>query len=199
MDQRKVLVLAGILGVLIIAIIIGTIIYVTHNSSISSTVPTIVTSSPLPLPSSSIPVSSPAPRASSAPSNIKTYNGTGFQVQYPNTWGLLTCSNSNSFELDPANSIDQIKVSCNAAVKSVTILVHQVSCSGQTVKLGNVSVIKSVDPSGGRTDYRWCTQTNPMLDISHRFSPSGGTATSTTDYSSQVEDMISKIYFGAGS
>lgn len=196
MDQRRVLTLAGILGVLILAIIIGTIVYLTHSFESTST-PRVVTSNP-----SSIPVYSPLPSASALGRqtgvNTKVYTGGGFQIQYPTSWGLLTCNNSHNIEFDPTNGADQLNFSCNRSIKPITILVGPASCSGTTIKLGSVSVVKSVNTTGGEIDYRWCTQTSPMLDITHRVAQSG-TATSINDYSSQIEDIISKIYFGAGS
>lgn len=202
MDQRKALILAGVLGVLIIAIIVGTIVYLSRNVQTNETSSQkVVTSSALPIPSFSSGSRSPQGSTPPANPNFKTYTGAGFQIQYPKTWGLLTCSNSANIEFDPESSTDQLKVACSSAVKPITVLVRTtaVTCPGSKVTFGNTAVLKSVDTSLGRTDYRWCTQTNPMLDISARYSNSGGKAASTTDYSSQVEDMISRIYFGAGS
>lgn len=165
---------------------------------------------PSPSPSSS---SRPAQQASPTPAptprgnqggtttvngNLETYNASNFSISFSKSWGLLTCNNSSNFELDPTNSTDQLNYSCNYAVEPVTVLVGNVSCQGETVKLGNITVIKSVVNTSTGKNYRWCTQTQPMLDITHRVSSGGGRATSTQDYSSQIEEMIKTFKPGAG-
>ena len=185
-----------------VAIIVGTIIYIRSGSSTDNSNPHVFTSSPAPsLPATAaIPTFSSSSAAPAADPNTKVYSGSGFQVRYPKAWGLLTCSNSSNFELDPTSSADQLKVPCSRATKPITVIVGSKSaCPGQVETLGSLRVTKSVDPSGGRTDYRWCTQTNPVLDITTRYSTSGGAATATTDYSAQVEQMISGITFATGS
>lgn len=199
MEQRKTLIVTGVVFVLIILIIIGTIIYLvkTVGSRNSATIS-------LPSPEGLI-IVSPSPQpyanpsASVVPSNLKTYTGQGFSLHYPTSWGLLTCSNSHNFELDPTNSTDQLNVSCDNAVKPVTVIVGPASCQGEAVKLGNNQVVRSKTQDGADVSYRWCIAGNPNLDITHRVSPSGSRAASSVDYSSQIEQMISQIYFGAGS
>ena len=202
MDQRKVLILAGVLGVLLLIIIIGTVAYISSSRSTSpQNTQKIVTSSPLPIPSTATSGSNPAGSVSNTKGNFKTYSGTGFSVRYPKTWGLLTCSNSKDFEFDPVNGTDQLKVVCNKALKPITVIVHTtpVSCLGSKQTFGSVTTTKAVDSGAPFTDYRYCTQTTPQLDISTRYSPNGGTAVATTDYSSQVEQLISNVSFGGGS
>lgn len=130
----------------------------------------------------------------------KIYNAGNFQLTYPKTWGILNCLNSNHFELDPVNSADS-KIICSKAIKPITILVDEIDkCTGNNTKIGNIEIIKSkkVDIDG-YTAYQWCTKTDPVLNITHRVSKNGEQATAQNDYSSQIEDMISKLTFAHGS
>jgi len=126
---------------------------------------------------------------------IKTYNGEGFSVRYPDNWGLLTCSNSKNFELDPTSPQDVIGVVCDYAVKPVTFVVRSsaISCPGNKVTLGSKQVTKSIKTySDGDVYYRWCFMSGgKQLDVTHRVSQTGTRATSTTDYSAEVETIIS--------
>ncbi len=135
--------------------------------------------------------------------NLKTYSGEGFSLRYPSDWGLLTCGNSNHFEFDPTSAQDVAGVVCDYAVKPITVLVKDgnISCSGDKVTLGSRSVTKSLKTySDGDKDYRWCVnEGGKTLDITHRVSQSGSRATSKTDYSSQVEDMIADYQITSGS
>lgn len=214
MEQRRVI-LAGAIALVAAIVVLGVVMAVggllpglfgnkSENTTISNL--PIISSSITPAPTftdlSGTPNPSQTPNNSNqnnivvAP-NSKVYVGDGFSLSYPNTWGLLTCSNSKNFELDPTSSTDSLNVSCNRALKPVTILVHtgSFSCPGNSVTLGNNSAVKSTKKwSDGEIDYRWCVSVGgKTLDISHRFSPNGGRATSTTDYSSQVEDLIKTI------
>ncbi len=164
---------------------------------------------PTPIESGWSPPSSPSPVASTAPNpltvgqNNKTYSGASFQLSFPKDWGLLTCSNSQNFELDPNNPNDQLAVACNLATKPVTFLVGQNSCrGGRLITLGSVRVRKVVNnnfvtANGRGIQYHWCTQTNPSLDITHRVGT--GTAFSSQDYSSEVESIIQSLSFPRGS
>lgn len=124
---------------------------------------------------------SPVPTLS-AGSTTKTYVGQGFSLRYPNSWGLLTCSNSSNFELDPTNPTDQKEVICNQAVKPITVLVSE--------NKGNCNAGKKTW-NDGQTDYRWCVNIGKVyLDITHRVSSQGFKATSATDYSLAVDEMV---------
>lgn len=134
--------------------------------------------------------------------DLKTYKGNGFSLQYPKTWGLLTCSNSQHFELDPASSQDLSGIVCDRAVKPVTVLVaDRLNCSGEKINLGGKEVTKStVASAGGDIDYRWCVSAGGKnFDISHRVSSSGARASSKDDFSSAVEQIISTLQAAQGS
>jgi hypothetical protein len=123
----------------------------------------------------------------------KTYKGQGFSFSYPKSWSLLTCTNSTNIELNPAGGNDS-RVSCDTAQKPITVLVNNNwGCSGDSVNIGSVSVKKSKQSDGGYIKYQWCTKTTPMLNITHRVSNSNDPATSKTDYSKQIEEMITSI------
>lgn len=129
--------------------------------------------------------------------NNKIYAGNGFVVSYPSAWGLLTCNNSQNFELDPISSTDHTNVTCDLALKPVTFLVSDtpLNCPGNEVKIGvnNVTKSKTVKQNGD-INYRWCLQVGgKSLDITHRVSSTGSQATSKIDYSPQVESVIGNI------
>lgn len=134
--------------------------------------------------------------------NSKFINASGVGLSFPTNWGVLTCSNSKNFELDPYNNSD-VTVSCAKATKPITILVNKSSCAdGQVITLGNTQVRKTVDTNfitreGRGSQYHWCTQTTPSLDITHRVGT--GTAFSQDDFSTAVEQMISTFTPAAGS
>lgn len=212
MDQRKSLIIAVLGIIVIVAIIVGTVVFLVRGvksrastatpqpTSVSTQIP-VFGGSPAPL-ASVVPAASPASTAGSnanTQTNLKTYNGSGFSLQYPKGWGVLTCSNSANFELDPYNGIDQSNVSCTYAQKPITILVGNVTCNGETVKIGNTSVIKSARQTNNGTNYRWCTQTQPMLDITHRVSQTAGQAISNQDFSKDIEEIIKTFKTGTGS
>lgn len=191
MDQKTKSIIVGALGLLVIASVLTIIIYLSKVSkgptgdqadSSLSRLPTTTVSPP--------PASVPA----TGQANLKTYVGRGFSFQYDKNWGLLTCNNSQNIELDPLSSTDQKDVTCNYAVRPVTIMVNDGQrCGGDTITLGPNQVIrfKTVQPD---TTYRWClTVKGVNLDITHRVSPAGGQATSKEDFSSLVEDMIKTI------
>lgn len=191
MDPRTRALIFGVIALVVLAALISSIIYLGRASKNTSN-----TNNPLP----SLPVvSAPAvsgPTGAVSPSGNKTYAGQGFTVSYPAGWGLLTCSNSQNFEFDPGNNQDIKGVVCDRAVKPITVLVEgQSACRGQTVQIGSHKAVKSkVSRSDGGTDYRWCVPVNgKVLDITERVSPGGFQATSPTDYSGQVEEMIKNI------
>ena len=144
-------------------------------------------------------VVTPKPSANPGAASTTLYKGNGFTLRYPKNWGILTCNNSDNFELDPTNPADQIGVTCERALKPITVIVgKKAQCQGDMVTLGNVKVIKSKIMDDNGTDYRWCTQTVPDLDITHRVSKTPSRATSKQDYSAAVEQMISTFTPGSG-
>lgn len=221
MDQRKSLIITALVLIFIIAVIVGTIVFLVRGVR-TRTAGT--TSSPSP--EVVVPTFSPAPEENQQPrggdtiqsathapapagnnkggniptNNLKTYNGASFSVQYPGNWGILTCSNSQNVEFDPTSPTDQLNVRCDVALKPVTILVGtNPTCDGETVKLGNVTVQRSIQQTSVGKNYRWCSQTIPSLDITHRASSTPSRATSLQDYASQIEEMIKTFKPGAGS
>ncbi len=212
MSQGRSLLIVGVIALLVLAIVLGTIFYLTQafkSNSTNSSHP-IVTSSSKPAASSNAeaPITTntvtPAPSplvTQSIDPNFKIYNGEGFQFQYPKNWGLLTCSNSKNIEFDPTNSTDQLNVRCGQAVKPITILVNSsAGCSGPAVNVGTIPVLRHTHTyNDGQKDYVWCTQLQPLLNISTRTSQNGSRATSPIDYSTQVEQLISTIHYGASS
>lgn len=204
MDERaRVLLVTGSVLLVLLAIISGTIFYFakgfqnrkTGNQPNAAKPSASVTAKPSlsPLPDSQQTVGGMP--------GTKIYQGAGFQFFYPEKWGLLTCSNSQNIELDPANSTDFKNAKCEVAQKPVTVLVGSTNCnkdSAETITLGGVPVIRSKTSTTGYTKYRWCI-VRPALDITHRVSSDNSPATSKDDFSAQVEEMISKMRFGIGS
>lgn len=204
MDQRRAIIAVAAVILLILVIIGGTIFYLARvfNSGKSTTTGHVVTSSNAPaanngntLGTESLPSTS---GSTPLPANYQIYQGQGFQLRYPKTWGLLTCTNSNNFEFDPYTGQNQ-KVGCDFAVKPITVLVNKNECQGGTVtKINNIPVTKVVDRTDTGVDYEWCTQTNPPLDVTERVSSDGSRATSVNDYSIQVEQMIGSFSNAGG-
>ncbi len=210
MENRRQAVIAVVVIALILLIIGGTVFYLVRSLTGRTNNQRVATVSPVPVSSSlaRLPGASPTPASGTSGTvnsngNIKTYNGSGFQIRYPKNWGILTCGNSQNFELDPTNITDQLGVNCNRAVKPVTFLVRANSCgAGQTVNLGGVSAVKTVDQNfvtaaGRGVQYQWCINTTPAVEVTHRVGT--GTAFSTQDYSKQVEQIISSFRSGSGS
>lgn len=139
----------------------------------------------------------PSPASAVVPSlpAAKTFVAAAFSLDYPSSWGLLTCSNSTNFEFDPVEGSDVKNVICDRAVKPITIiLVNRLNCLGETVKIGDKQVIKSKSTQGNNINYRWCVPVgNIGLDITHRVSPNGSMATSKEDFSTQIEQLIETI------
>lgn len=199
-DRTRTLIVSALVLIIILALIGGAIFYIGRivRSKQSSSV---LKTSPQP----SVVISSPSPEATLKPEgttlepNTKNYKGAGFEIFYPKSWGLLTCKNSKNFEFDPKSSTDQLNVLCDAAQKPVTVLVGGSNCPlGKTVDKGGVTFTKNKEEVQDGVIYTWCTKTL-LLEISHRVSKTGQKATSTQDFSSQIEEMISKIRFGTNS
>lgn len=196
MDQRTKSIIFGAIGLLVLASVLGTVVYLGRLTKQTAKVEGNVTNNPL----SELPVSSASAAASpegvnQPASNLKAYVGQGFSILYPANWGLLTCGNSQSIELDPLNSADNKNFACDRAVKPVTVLVGQpLNCQGETVKIGNHQVRKSKVAQEGATDYRWCLSVGgKTFDITHRVSPMSSPAASKDDFSAQVEQVIGNI------
>lgn len=225
MQDKKPLIVTGLV-LLLILVLVGAVIFYLVSFPRSRQAPEATgdlfprsSFSPVVSPSpGSVTLASPSPVVSSAPvtgstgavytnpsnPNQKIYAGSGFQLTYPQNWGILTCSNSQSFEFDPYNSRDQISIVCNRAVKPVTVQVTRGGCAGgQSVTLGNVQVRESIDnafntSAGTGTQYKWCTQTSPTLIFTERVGR-GSSAYGRDDFSAQVKQVISSLSFPAGS
>lgn len=211
MDPKRLVI--GIIGlILILALIFSVIFWLFRTfqarqraqSSIfpsSTQVVTPAPSAPLNTNPTPAPTTPPQPQSQTPTgANSKIYAGTGFALEYPKNWGLLKCSNSQNFELDPVNSTDQT-VSCASAVKPVTINTSYLSgCSGgQQINLGQNKVTKVASNTSWGKDYKWCIEGAPALEITHRVSTTDPrSAFSKQDFSSQIEEMISKLRFGTG-
>lgn len=195
MDERTRLIALGAVALLALVVIFGVVVFVSRISSnragtrgpINDLVSRLPAPSPTPTPVSTTPSVSP---------ESKTYTGPGFTLSYPRSWGILTCNNSSNFELDPTAGQDVLRVVCDEAIKPVTVLVvTRASCLGEFKTIGSHQVVFSkVTEGDGDINYRWCLAVGEIgLDITHRVSPSGSPATSKTDFSSQVEGIITTV------
>lgn len=221
MEAKRGLIVAGIIIILILGILAGTIYYLTqsfrNNISENAEVPRFSatpsptsqflnqTPSPSPTPRPT-PIVRVSPRPSQTPSpspsltQVKIYTGDGFSLSYQQNWGTVACSNSSNFEFDPVNLSSQ-RIVCDRAIKPITVIVgNTTNCQGETVQLGKHQVIKltqtNVSISGNQylTNYQWCLNIGSKgLIISHRVSNNNAPASSREDLSSQVERIISSI------
>lgn len=202
-DRTRTLIITTLVLLIIIALIGGIIFYVTRiirgrqvprTASTSSPQGTIrmVSPSPTTTPSTTQAPSSPqgTPRTQTLPANTKRFKSSGFELVYPQNWGILTCNNSKNIELDPNSNVDQINVVCDYAQKPITILINGSNCQGETISKGGITSVKSVGDFNGGKEYKWCTKTTPSLEITHRVNPNGGRATSKEDVSTQIEDIV---------
>ena len=219
-QQQRSLIFTAAVGLIILAIIVGSIYYlvkfiqgrVASNSQNPSPSVTEIAEDFIATPSGSIQggtiqLSSPLPSAraqvpvtgGNPASDKKVYNAGDFQLTYPKAWGIVTCTTSKNVEFDPIASADS-NIPCDVALKPITVVVGSISgCEGPLSKLGNVEVSKSQASEAGYTKYQWCTKTTPSLNITHRVSQGGERATSKQDFSKQVEEMIANLSFGRGS
>lgn len=208
MENKKAVMVAAIIALIVSAIIVGVIIFLTSLFRGRVSGPAVVTSSPVPAlsssPNNSLPSTSqlaPTPQSGAA-SNVKIISIGDYTMNYPKSWGILKCSNSQSLELDPYDSADQLSVVCDYAVKPITILVtNNLNCPGEAIILGANRVVRSKISAADGIDYRWCVigPGNSYLDITHRVSSSGDRATGKGDFSAQIEQMISTIRAGGAS
>lgn len=222
-QQQRSLIFTAAVGLIILAIIVGSIYYlvkfiqgrVASNGASPSPVATeiaedfavpsstssgFLTGSPSPSVRTQVPQTGVVPQTGGNPaSDKKVHNAGDFQLTYPKAWGIITCSNGKNVEFDPVNSADS-NIACDVAIKPVTVIVSDISgCEGQAAKIGNIDVIKSQVTDAGYTKYQWCTKTTPALNITHRVSQGGERATSKQDFSRQVEEIIATLSFGRGS
>lgn len=217
MNDKRPLIVTGLVLFLIIALI-GFVIFYLVNFIRGRQSNEQATRDIFPRSSMNVVVVSPAASPASTPSatqvtqqpatglnsdgTSKTITGNGFQLMIPGNWGVLSCNNSKNLEFSPNDGSDTT-VNCTRAVKPVTVLVGINSCAGgQVITLGNVQVRKIVDNNfktrdGKGTQYHWCTQTSPSLDITHRVG--SGTAFSADDFSAAVEQVITTLSVGGGS
>jgi hypothetical protein len=209
MDERtKTLLVSAFVLIIILAIVFGIIFSIVRIVQNRRTASTSVTPSPIvsqATPSaspqvpgqeeaSSQPASTPAPQPIG---DFDTYSKGGVSFRYPKAWSVLACSNSQNIELDPTTNIDQMDFVCDIALKPITVLIGSGNCpTGETASKGGVSYTKSQSQIPGGTSYKWCTKTTPPLEITHRVSSDGSRATSTQDFSKQIEDMIGTIRTG---
>ncbi|MDO8498483.1 MAG: hypothetical protein Q7S44_01735 [bacterium] len=195
MDTKTKSILLGGIALLILAVTFGVIFYLgkaSRNQNVR-TEPSLDSLSQLPSLSTS---DNSSGTGNNNTGTTKSFTGEGFTLKYPTSWGLLTCSNSQNFELDPTSSQDIKGVVCDMAVKPVTFLISstRAACQGETVTLGSNQVVKSKITARGDTNYRWCLMVgSKSFDVTHRVSPSGSRATSKDDFSSQIEEVIKSL------
>jgi len=198
MDSRTKSLIIGALALLLIAAVSGLALYLGRVSKDSNEASVETGLSNLPVvtaPPSQLDTPGTTDNTADSGNGNRLFTGDGFSLELPTGWGILTCSNSDNFELDPTDSSDSKNISCDRAVKPVTILVGEsLSCQGDSVTLGGHSVVKSKNTIDDYTNYRWCVNVGrKSLDISHRVSATGLQASSPTDYSTLVEQMITTI------
>lgn len=207
MENKKAVLVAAVVALIIAGLIIGAIWFLTSILKGRATVRTNTTVSPTPTPVQSQPATvnggntPPTGQSSSSLPMGKTVSIDSFTFHYPQNWGVLKCANSRNIEFDPYNGTDQSGVVCDYAVKPVTVLVTNVlNCQGESITLGGSQVIRSKIPTQTGVDYRWCVtgQGGVNLDITHRVSSDGSRATSKEDFSSQIEQMISNFRAPSG-
>lgn len=197
MDQRTKTILIGAGALLSVAVILGIFLFLSRNpkSKITNSRGSL---NPLQQLQIINPSNLPATGTTVTPSSSttdKTFIFEGLSMKYPSNWGMLICGNSQNFEFDPEGSSDLRGIVCDNAVKPITVLVGQkVNCLGDSINLGQNQVIKSKETLDGDINYRWCLSVgNTFLDITHRVSQTGVRASSKTDYSAQVEELIKTI------
>lgn len=198
MDPRTKVIIIGLAILLALAGILGVIFVVLKNAQTTSVPSTGNNSlSRLPVISTSPTPAGAAPTTPSVPaSNTKTFINQNFTLSYPASWGILICSNTQNIEFDPTSNTDFRNVICDTALKPITITdMIGKNPNGEKVKIGNFDVTRQITPrvDGGK-DYDWWLIVNgQLLWISHRVSPSGAPASSKTDFSASVEQMIATI------
>jgi hypothetical protein len=210
-SERRSLIATAIVGLIVLAIIIGSIYYLVQfirsrqsNQTASNQQTRSINPSDSASPAVSVNQQSIQPQTrqqtQAQAGDFKTYNEGEYQIVYSKNWGVLTCNNSTSVELDPANAQDQLKVTCDRAQKPVTIIKNSIGCAGgETINLGPHQVVRTKAVEGDFTRYEWCIKSATPLYITHRVSGSPYPASSKDDLSKQIEEMISRISFVRGS
>lgn len=204
MDQKNKFLLIGVAGLLTLAIALGSIFVLGQLSKSRNTNQERAALDSLSKRSDNqaiLPSQVVDTNNSSEPSlGQKIYSGSGFAIRYPDSWGVLSCSNSEHLEFDPYGT-DIGGVVCDVAVKPITVLVtKQLNCQGETTSLGGAQVVRSKESSDGDINYRWCVSLGGKnFDITHRVSQTGVRATSKDDFSSKIEELISNIQLSQGS
>ncbi|MBI4039794.1 hypothetical protein HY389_00360 [Candidatus Daviesbacteria bacterium] len=196
MEQRRLLMILGGVAGLILIITLVVVLIIRRGGDQKASVTQVA---PV-LPGAASSTAPSGPQGDQIQTGVKTYSGRGFSLKYPAGWGLLTCGNSQNFELDPYNQTDQLNTGCDVARKPITFLVTTApSCPGSLLQLGSNPVVKSLTGTkgSGEVSYRWCTQSSPSLDITHRVTQSNSQASSKDDFSLQVEQVIASIKFGS--
>jgi len=200
----KTIILA-VVSVIIIAMILSGVFYllknskqiITNNNSNPLARLGVVSNSPTPTVSSesdSLPATNNQTTQISA--NTKTYQGRNFTLKYPQKWGILTCSDSENLEFDPYHSNDLKNYVCDRAVKPITILVGNgdLNCLGETVKIGNNTVIRSKTETANWLKNRWCVNKNGIsLDITNRINSQSIIGTGKDDFFSEIETIIKSL------
>ncbi len=221
MENRGSIIAAAVIVVIVLSVIFGTVYYLANTFNVSLnpfsrfTQTPSLTSSPSPIATIS-PDSSPTPDETlkTAPTQTPTgqsqsdkggvqngskaiYQGQGFKLEVPKNWGVLKCSNSTNFELDPYSG-ESKTINCDRSQKPITVLVNSgLSCSGgEVVKIGNFNVRKTKQQYRDWKTNQWCFEgSGKTFDITNRVSSSGNPATSKDDFSSEIEKIISSIQF----
>lgn len=150
-----------------------------------------------PSPVSSSVQSTSIPQPNTENSSFKTYRGNFYSLQYPSAWGILTCINSHNIEFDPTNSVDYIGVVCDSAIKPISIILSNTldDCTGDTIQIGNIGVLSATYNSANYTNYKWCTITSPVLNITNRISNTTAVAATQNSYASEIEEIIKSLNF----
>lgn len=179
MEQRTKLLIGA--GVIVVILLIITAVFFISKSSKTTPKPTTLENLTT-VRDDGAPAATSNPVITTDNATTKMYTSSSFSMRYPKDWGILTCSNSSNLELDPTSSVDSKDVICSESVKPITILVSK---SQGSCKAGKKTW------TDGQTDYRWCVNMGQTyLDITHRVSAGGFKATSKTDYSGAVEQLI---------
>lgn len=190
-------ILFAIISVLIIAIILSGIFYLMKSSK--QIIPT-GNKNPDPLARLGVITNNPQQPVVStqavAATNTKTYQGRNFTINYPQKWGILTCSDSDNIEFDPYSGSDLKNYACDRAIKPITVLVSStaLSCPGESIKIGNNTVIKSRTETAYWLKNRWCLNKSGLsFDITNRVNQSGIVGTGKDDFSSEIEKIINSL------
>lgn len=180
-DQKRIVIIAGGIILFVLVVILGTIFYLKSNTNNRQSL-------------NETPAPQPSEQSQFTPLDNKVYKDLGFDLYYPASWGLLTCNDSKNIEFNPENRTDQIGVSCNYAVKPITVLVGEgFPCQGEMAKLGSLDVVRLKKAQDGYISYEWCVKSKPELNITHRVSETEAPASSKNDFSAQIEQIISGI------